>query len=861
MILAIGAVLIVGFISYYGLKSLMATIEENLEPDSREADLESLLYQVSEAESNLRIYAITEESRYLRPYFENVEKANSLVVLLRKKSKNELPLSLHIDSIDQFIKIKTGIQNRLIRLKQDQEKIDVYEEVLKQFKYLEKKNAMIDSLRNAIERAERTIESEILAKEKDIQEQGSDSDLLADEEDQERKGFFRRLFRSGKKPEQEAPAHQPKNDSILAQLDNLKATKDTLNQIIDTLESENIATEIEHTLAEISVRQENINRELALIEFNLTKRDKAYGFQIQRQAAQIHKIFAELDAAQAREASNFFHSITNQITMTGSIFAMLFIILVFIVMNDIKTNQRYRKALETAKNNAEKLAHAKEDFLSNMSHEIRTPLNAILGFAEQMNSSDLDVRNRSHLEIIQNASKHLLSITNDILDYAKIEAGKVQLAEVPFSIEENAKIVYDTLHKSAVDKNLEFRLISGNTINDIFTLGDPVRFRQILFNLAGNAIKFTEKGFVKIYLELEDDVIVLKVHDSGIGINKDHLDVIFNKFDQIPSSGSNKLGGTGLGLTIVKKLVELQNGSIEVNSALSDGTEFIVKLPFIPPGVEQQEIPGNINGFDPSFPENISVLIVDDEEYNLKLLETILDKYDIPHQSAKSGRDALELFEKNRFNYVMMDLRMDDLDGLETTKILRERYGTDIPIIATTATATGNIREKCLNAGMNEVLIKPIAEDDLLRCVQRTLQQKNDAFNKDQDINVSGVKSDPADEGTLDMNRLYNLFQNDKAVALNMARIYLVSIDSVVSSLSDGIENPDAETIRKNVHKIIPSSRHMGFTHFVDQLKALEQNLNSETATRQGLSKQLEQTISEAKKIKRVLEKFLEEEK
>jgi signal transduction histidine kinase/FixJ family two-component response regulator/CHASE3 domain sensor protein len=853
LVLAISAVLIVGYISYHGLRSLMATIEENLEPDSREADLESLLHQISEAESNLRIYAITEESRYLRPYYEHVEKADSLLQVLQNKSINELSITRHLDTIQQTLSKKTGIQNRLIRLNQEQERIDVYEEVLYQFQYLEKKNAMFDSLRSAIERAEQTLEKEILEKEKEIHDQGSDFE--ADTEVQERKGFFRRLFKSDKKPEQKPSVPIPDTDNKLEELDNLMAAKDTLSQIIDTLKSEDISMEIERTLAEIRIRQENINRELVLVELNLTKRDKAYGYQIQRQAAQIHKIFVELDAAQAREASNFFHKITNQITITGSVFAMLFIILVFIVMNDVKINQKYRKALEEAKNNAEKLALAKEDFLSNMSHEIRTPLNAIIGFAEQMDHSELDTQSRGQLSIIQNASRHLLSIINDILDYAKIEAGKIQLDNIPFSIEEHMRLVYDTLYKSATDKKLEFILDFDQSINGRFTMGDPVRYRQILFNLAGNAIKFTEKGFVKIGVELDNGDLIIKVSDSGPGINNDYLDIIFDKFDQAPTSGSNKHKGTGLGLTIVKKLVEMHTGEITVCSEVNVGTEFIVRLPFTPPDDDLQDTNQVRAVNDFVFTQKMQVLIVDDEEYNRKLIETILDKYAISHKSVNSGKEALALFETEEFDLILMDLRMDDLDGFETTKILREQYHTEIPIIAVTATATGDIRENCLKAGMNDVLIKPISEYDLLKILRHSPDQKAGSLNGNHEAIILERETETA---PVDKEALLFLFQNDKAMTLDMTRLYHTSMVSAIAGLQEDMEKKDYEAIRKNVHKIIPSSRHMGFTGFASLLKALELDLINESGNRNVVEK-LPKILSEATGVVVRLEKFLEE--
>jgi signal transduction histidine kinase/CheY-like chemotaxis protein/CHASE3 domain sensor protein len=843
-IVTLGAVVLVGYVSFKGLTRLMITLEETVLPDYREDDIETLLYHISEAENNVRIYTITHENRYLRPFYDNLEKADSLIQYLREGSESDLYLSQHLDTINQFLNRKTNIQNRIIRLKQDQNRIDVYEEVLAKIQTLERKNEVIDSLKNAIEKAEQTLENEILEKEREL-----DVQVIVPEEE-EKKGFFKRLFKSGKKSDEEPVVEDVDLEKKSRELDTLLAAKDTLINIIDTLKGEDIAAEIENTLAEIKIREDNINKELTIIELNLTRRDKAIGYKIQQQIGLVQKYFDQLDVGQAEEASNYFDRVTNLITVIGSIFSMLFLVLIFVVMNDIKVNQRYRKEMETAKNNAEKLAQAKEDFLSNMSHEIRTPMNAILGFAEQINSSALNDQNRKQLNIIQNASKHLLSIINDILDYAKIDAGKIGLDNIAFSIEENIQIVYDTLYQNAADKNLEFILETGANIKGQYVVGDPVRFRQIIFNLTGNAIKFTEHGSVKISIDYDLENITIKVIDTGIGIEESSLPLIFNKFDQGLTENSQKHGGTGLGLTIVKKLVKLQDGTISVKSEKGQGTEFCVTLPLTPSADEKNEMK-KTEETTLSVPENTHILIVDDEKFNRLLLETILDKFNISHRSAGSGEEAVGLFRSESFDLVLIDLQMDGLNGFETTKILREQDHSDVPIVAVTATATGDIKAKCLKTGMSDVLIKPISEYDLLTCMQRTLEPKLDIMEEVSDAN-SEIGTNVTQPASHDLNKLFKLFHNDKALTINMTRIYLSGVSAAVANFNEALNHPDFEAIRKTAHKIIPSSRHMGFNKFADHLKHLELSQEDE------MKDQLEKVLSDSVEIIDILEKFLE---
>ncbi|MDZ7604586.1 MAG: ATP-binding protein [Cyclobacteriaceae bacterium] len=845
LVLAISAVSFVGYVSYHGLSSLMSTIEEAIEPDAREEEIEALLFRISEAENNLRIYTITRETKYLYPYYRNLAKADSTVQFLLERSENESYVLQCLDTIDQLLNKKTGIQNRLIRLSQQQDRIDVYQEVLTKIQSLERRNVLIDSLKNAINQAEETLEKEILEKEKEIE---SPWDTIPEV----RRGFFRRIFKSDKKFKEEQLANQPEVEKRARELDTLLAVQDTLSTISDTLKNENFVLEIERTLTEIETRQDTLTKELALIELTLTIRDKALGSQIQDQATGIQRYFAQLDLVLANDASAFFKKITNQITIIGSIFSMLFIILVFVVLHDININQRYRKELELAKNDAERLAQAKEDFLSNMSHEIRTPLNAILGFAEQLNTAELKGEHRKQLGIIQSASTHLLSIINDILDYAKIDAGKIQLDKIPFSIEENARIVYDTFYKNANDKNIEYRLNLGHSIKDQIVVGDPVRFRQILFNLTGIAIKFTENGSVIISIDRDAGDIFMKVIDTGIGMDKNNLDLIFNKFDQIPSTNSSKkYGGTGLGLAIVKNLVELQGGSVSVVSEAGRGTEFTVKLPYPQQETDYKKPTNPVLDIDFSQFENIRVLIVDDEQYNRVLLETVLDKYNIYHESAKSGKEALEIFHKERFDVVLMDLLMNDLDGFEATRTLREKYGASIPIIALTATATRDIKEKCIKAGMNDVMIKPISENDLLKCLSLSFQSQVYTPSKNE-------TSHDVELEDIDMNTLSKIFQNDKTLTVSMTKLYLASLMTFVSGFSEGIDTIDTGTIRANAHKIIPSSRHMGFTRFADQLKQLELSLINKAGFN-DLTEQLERIRSAANHIIARLKAFIDE--
>ncbi len=297
--------------------------------------------------------------------------------------------------------------------------------------------------------------------------------------------------------------------------------------------------------------------------------------------------------------------------------------------------------------------------------------------------------------------------------------------------------------------------------------------------------------------------------------------------------------------------MELQSGTVSVRSEVGRGTEFTVKLPYIRHETDYTKPSKTLVDTDFSQLENIRVLLVDDEEYNLVLLETILDKYNISNRSAKSGKEALEIFQKERFDVVLMDILMDDIDGFETTRNLREKYGAEIPIIALTATATRDIKEMCFRVGMNDVMIKPISEIDLLKCLSRSFQGQLYVPTKIE-------KSDNVELEDFDLATLCKLFQNDKTLTVSMTKLYVASVISFVSACSEGIYSVDTEAIRTGAHKIIPSSRHMGFSRFADRLKKLELSLIHD-ADLNELSEQLEVIQSEAKQIIAKLKTFIVE--
>jgi len=486
---------------------------------------------------------------------------------------------------------------------------------------------------------------------------------------------------------------------------------------------------------------------------------------------------------------------------------------------DITDQKQLEIDLIEARELAEESTRSKEIFLANMSHEIRTPMNAILGMANQLTKTTLDSKQLFYLDTINSASENLLVIINDILDLSKIEAGKLNLERIGFEPKEVVSRAIQVLTHRAEEKGLSITNSHCDEKLSPVLIGDPYRLNQVLLNLLSNAIKFSEEGSIDISCTVVSNnatmqTIQVKVKDTGIGMDELFVKNLFEKFSQEDVSVTRQYGGTGLGMSICKDLIELMGGKINVESKKGEGTSVSFEVQFSKGSLKDLPFKEPV-AINKEILNNKRILVVDDNNMNRLVAKTILNNYGATITEAVNGKEAINILLENNTDLVLMDIQMPVMGGMEATRIIRRDISKLLPVIALTANAIKGDNDKCIEGGMNAYLSKPFKEQDLLRVVSFWLG----GFNMSDD-NKTATLTMP--EKIYDLTDLRAISRGNEAFVIKMVNMFIEQTPLNLAEMESRYNENDYKGMAAVAHKIKPSIDNMGIISLKEVIREIE---------------------------------------
>ena len=792
-LLAALAVLLTGIISYNSYRELLQSLENPSNQETKLKELGDILADITEAEANMRAYALTRDPGLLDTYQNLVISINQELETIKTIEPVSAEFNAEVDSVLHLLNEQTGGIASFIELKNALSQLSFSSKALEE---ISSSTDSVPTLRTTTTTTTTTTTVEPLPIAEENNEKRKDTKRQQKKRTQE---IAREIARIEQEPQIQ--------------------TETTITTDTSFVQPDTLLVNIQQILVDIGKEESQYqqvlsNKELQLIESSMVIIDQIRG---------LIGGLEKQELAQNIQRANNAKVIASRSTLTISI--IIFICLVvgtlftYLIFKDVRIGDYYNKQLIGAKNEAEQLAESKQHFLANMSHEIRTPLNAIIGFTEQLSGTSLKPKQQQYLDAVQTSSQHLLHTVNDILDYSKIEAGELRIDQVAFELRNILKEVIAALQMKASEKGLDLTM-QMTPSKPVQLIGDPFRLKQILFNLVSNGIKFTDSGYVKIQCGITHNNGLVKVNlsvkDTGIGIPNEKRGEIFSDFKQVDPSATRRYEGTGLGLAICKKLVEMQQGSISVQSNGDQGSEFMVKLDY--PLSENKEQPDKkaTTVTPTSSLQSKRLLVADDDPFNIKLIQAILEKWGAQVTYCTNGKEAIKQIEANSFDLILTDIHMPEVSGVELSRFVRSLVDPDknnIPIIALTANVMKTDLEKYREAGINDFILKPYQEVELYQKI-KNLVPKTEANNRE--VLVQFELED------------FKKFSGDDDAALQpILEAFYDNLKQNLQLLLESTEKQDLKAVAELAHKMISSFGHVHANEPVNKLRQLETKIRA----------------------------------
>ena len=736
-------VVFVAFITFRSFNNLTRSADRLAAPNQNIEMLHDIIFSIYQAESNIRKYTLTQDEDFLNLYFIELEKIDSRVDSLYRLSVSDPYFSTKLDSINLLLNAKVSLLEQFIELKSTDRKSVFYDMAIRQVAQItEEKTETREQITLETEEKEAKPEQE----KEPLFEPELSKEIEEIEPKERRRNIWRRVtgwFTRAK--EDDTKETEPEEVEEITEFPDIPYFPIELPDIDyePDIDMESLRSDIQKVLADVQRMAVGYQREMMQKENEILLEDK----QIMDRIWNIITLLEDYERNKVSMEASDSHEIVRSSSRTIFIIILVcfFILIIFswLISYDIARSRFYKQQLMSEKERAESLVKIKQRFIAHVSHEVRTPLSAIIGFTNQMKKTRLNDDQELFNEAIEKSSNHLLGIVNDILDFSKIEAGKLVLENIALNVRELTYDVYYALNLVAKEKNLDFN-IDFSGLKNTMVYGDPLRIKQILLNLAGNAVKFTDEGYVKITLsdtvsQQDPDFINLHftIEDSGPGISPEQQKIIFEEFAQAETFTTRKHGGTGLGLSISARLIELMKGTINLESEPGKGSSFSVMLTLRKVDdvdINNEELSKDNNAdYTPGKPvfdikrfvsppmEKVNVLVVEDKRTNQMVVSMMLQDMGCNVELASNGQEALEKVEPGRFDLIFMDIYMPVMDGYTTFNALREKYNDeDMPyVVGLSGKVLKEDVEFAITNGMNDYIPKPVTVKSLQECLKK----------------------------------------------------------------------------------------------------------------------------------------------
>lgn len=805
--LAFVAVVLAQNISRFTFRELLGTVAELSAPNEKLTLLNRVFQEITTLDQTQRAEAITNPNKPYHLFLNQSAQLNALIDSLTR-------MPWDTSQLNRLVQMKEVLSERN---KQFFAYLKVKAEILDNRKF----SVQLDTLSAILTDDQMAIDSSLITTHtKTITTYLPDTNRI---KKKEHRSFFRSLFGSRKNK-------QPLDTPRIKVEEHRSIDVDTL-----AVARQNEAlVEVEKIMRELEIEQRTQQKRLERQELELIHANSVF---INQLLNILHDVENE-ELLRMRETNSHAVSVMNQSISRTNLLLLSFLLaaafFVYLIYIDVTRSNYYKAQLEEARDKAEELSQIKQRFLANMSHEIRTPLQSIIGFAEQLKQNGQNQKEAA--KAIHSSSEHLLHIVNEVLDYSRISSGNFTLEIEPFRLLHVTREVESAIRMQAEKKSLAF-ILDAEQAEEHELMGDSFRLRQILYNLLGNAIKFTNHGFVKLSVRTREEGTtvhcVFEVTDSGIGIFPEDLQRIFNQFEQANTNIARHYGGTGLGLTIVKSLVDAQGGKLTVHSEPGHGSTFQVEMKF---GKCLQtrlhdDSETRINSITPAFKGK--VLVVDDDPLILRLCSLILTKNEIDHLTFHDPRECLAYPAEDTVTHIFLDIRMPSINGVELCHALREKYTHPVQFIALTAHVLKEERETLLEQGFDIILPKPFREGELIDLIFDRRYQGKDKFP--------------------DLSALRQMTLNDEALFQSVLSQFVEETSEDLDALKQTLPARDENGVREVVHRLSGRLSQIGLADFGREWYAVEsalvarQPLESLSEKIETIIRNLEEVIAQMK--------------